>query len=141
MTRLLLALLIFVCAGIHAQAQITKEIITGNWICKDAISVLAEGEEPQLKASLELLKKGFANAHFIFRDDEIFNLKLSADAPPILQEIKFMDNQKWALDSTKNIIDIGRPSVAQMTAKQDGSFLLLEFSDVPLILKMERMVK
>jgi hypothetical protein len=133
--------LICISFSLHAQAQITKDSVAGRWICKEVIATV-EGADPKLKTALETLKKGFLNSQFIFRTDGIFNLKLSSGAPAIMQDMKFLDNRKWSVDTNKNIVHIGTPqeNLMEMGVKQEGSYLLFDLLEMPVILKMEQMI-
>ncbi|AYB30953.1 hypothetical protein [Chryseolinea soli] len=137
------AIIVLIClTGYHqlCAQTLTKEAITGEWLCREATNL---ADDPETKAAMEVMKKGFLNARFIFKTDGIFNLILSKESPAVLKEMDFLNNRKWFFYPDKSMIAIGTPKENLMqifVEEQNGSTIFL-IHETPLALKMEKVQK
>lgn len=92
---------------------------------------------------MEVLKKGFLNSRFIFKTDGIFNLILPKGSPAVLNELDFLNNQKWFFYPDKVMISIGtlKENLMQIFVKKQNGNLIFLIHETPLALEMERVQK
>lgn len=122
---------------LNAQ-QLSKEKITGKWICTKVS--IAGGEElpPEMKPAAEIMIKGFTNAKFILGTDGIFHLEFPQGKPEEMSTLDFLDNKKWFFDDSKNRISIGtlQENLMHIDVTEGEGFLSFALFETPFILKM-----
>lgn len=135
MKNILLIFLLVACYPIFAQ-EITADSLKGEWICREVILTEAVTDS-QMKAIMNMMKKGFVNARFIFRSDGILNFKLAKEAPAEMAELVFLDNKKWKYVPETRMIMI-HPQIMDIEVKREAGFLNFLLEETPLMLRMER---
>ena len=119
--------------SVFAQ-QFTADSLKGEWVCKEAV-VTETITDAQMKQITAMLKKGFVNSRFIFREDEIVNFYLPKDAPAKMKDLVFLDNKKWRYDSEIGLISID-PQIMEIKVTKGDGFLTFQLEEIPLSLKM-----
>ncbi|SHG96123.1 hypothetical protein SAMN04488109_2648 [Chryseolinea serpens] len=138
-----LIIFLFILAGCHrlyAQESLTKEALYGEWLCREVTNL---ADDPETKAVMETMKKGFLNSRFIFKTDGTFNLIFPKESPAVVKEMSFLNNRKWFFYPDKSMISIGtlKENLMQIFVKEQNGKLIFLIYETPLALEMEKMPK
>jgi hypothetical protein len=97
-------------------------------------------EDPETKAAMEVMKKGFLNSRFIFKADGVFNLILPKESPAVMKELDFLSNRKWFFYLDKSMISIGtlKENLMQIFVKEENGNMIFLIYETPVALKMEK---
>lgn len=135
------SVLIVLCLVINSPlySQLTKQEITGVWICKDVLVSDEEKLSPEFKTAAETAKKRFVNAKFTFGTNGIFNLELPKDKPEVMNTFDFVDNKKWFVSGNRISIGTPRENLMHMDVTKGDGFFSFALYETPLILRMEKM--
>ncbi|HPM31613.1 MAG TPA: hypothetical protein PLJ60_14860 [Chryseolinea sp.] len=132
---------VFLLSGVSAKAQsIHRDSIAGVWTCVEAklpegLKIPAEEVE-----AINMLKLAIVKSKFLFKTNGLFEWQFQKDAPAVFQQIDFLNNQKWSVDSNKRMIYIGAPSenLMQIIIHEKEGIVYFVIPDTPLLLRMKK---
>lgn len=131
---------VFLLAAISVQSQsIQRDSLAGVWVCAEAtmpdgLKIPADEME-----GLNLLKVAIVKSKFLFKTNGLFEWQFQKGAPAVLQQMDFLNNQKWSVDAA-GLIHIGDPkeNLMQITIRERAGIVYFILSDTPLLLRMQK---
>jgi hypothetical protein len=137
MKQILFFLAVLVFNPLSAQ-KLVRDSLIGKWICQEVDLIGDEKVDAKTKSAFEMMKQALVNAEFTFGEDGIFTLKLPANTPPEMNEMKFLDNRKWFYDQHNNKVSIGtrQENIAQINVIWRNNSMIFQLEGVPLELHM-----
>ena len=132
---------VLLLAGVSAKSQsIHRDSIAGVWTCveanlPEALKIPAEEVE-----AMNMLKLAIVKSKFLFKTNGLFEWQFQKGTPAVFQQIDFLNNQKWSVDSNKRMIHIGEPreNLMQITIHEKEGIVYFVLSDTPLLLRMKK---
>jgi hypothetical protein len=131
-------LIILFCSIPLLGQQISKQQITGIWVCTKVAADSTMRVSAEEQAPLETMKKAFINSMFKFGADGFFKLDLPEAKLEVTNNMDFLKNKKWFFNEKTNTISIGPPVENLMHIKIESGegFMHFFITDIPLILRM-----
>jgi hypothetical protein len=131
-------LIILFCTIQLSAQQISKQQMTGIWVCTKVAVDSTMRVSAEERAPLETMKKAFINSTFKFGADGLFKLDLPEAKLEVTNSMEFLKNKKWFFNEKTNTISIGPPAENLMHIKivSGDGFVHFFITDIPLILRM-----
>lgn len=132
--------IVLILASAYAKAQtISRDSVAGVWTCIEATfpgGVKIPADEVE---TMNVLKSAIVNSKFLFKATGLFEWQFPKGAPAVFQQIDFLNNQKWSIDSSDLVI-IGDPkeNLMQIAIRGEAGKTFFILSDTPLLLKMKK---
>ena len=142
MPRLLLLTTILLLTTTLSQAQvISRDSLMGAWVCKK--TVMAEEftfTDAEMKIVNEKIVALLTGSTMLFKKNGLFEWKFPSNAPPGAKEMQYLNGKEWIIDTTNDVIHIGKPSENLMMfriAQESGTTYFI-IDDFPVKLQVEK---
>lgn len=142
--KLVLALILLLTNSRHILAQTLKsEDIVGTWKVVNAelnAEVKKELDAAGLKKA-EQMRVAFIGTLFTFNANHVFNIKFPPNSPDFINELTFLNNNKWKIDNQGNIL-VGSEkdgySLMRMQVYTQGGKKYLVMEETFLVLEIKQ---
>ncbi|WKZ61664.1 MAG: hypothetical protein QY309_09235 [Cyclobacteriaceae bacterium] len=132
---------IVLLAAISARSQsMQRDSLVGVWICveatiPDGLNISAEEME-----AINVFKSALVKSKFLFKTNGLFEWQFQKGTPAMFQELSFLNNQKWSIDTKGDLIHIGDPkeNLMQVRIREKAGIVYFILSDTPLLLRMKK---
>lgn len=132
---------IVLLAAISARSQsMQRDSLAGVWICveatiPDGLKISAEEME-----AINVFKLALVKSKFLFKTKGLFEWQFQKGTPAVFQELSFLNNQKWSIDTKEDLIHIGDPkeNLMQIMIREKAGIVYFILSDTPLLLRMKK---
>lgn len=124
-----------------ANAQtLQRDSIAGVWVCEEASMPKDVKVDAEEAAALNVLKGAIVNSKFLFKANGLFEWKFPKGVPAAFQQMDFLNNQKWSVDTKVNLIHVGDPkeNLMQIAIREKAGIVYFMLSDTPLLLRMRK---
>lgn len=138
MKKLLFLLCLIGYAPLFSQT-LNRDSLVGAWTCKDVFFNTQQKMSAMDERGLDLTKKGFTTAKFVFGANGVFTLQLPKGAPPeIVEMMSFLNKKPWSFDPANNTILIGTPkeNLMELIVHQENAVVTFLMDETPLSLWM-----
>jgi hypothetical protein len=101
----------------------------------DGLKISAEEME-----AINVFKSALVKSKFLFKTNGLFEWQFQKGTPAMFQELSFLNNQKWSIDTKGDLIHIGDPkeNLMQIMIREKAGIVYFILSDTPLLLRMKK---
>jgi hypothetical protein len=132
---------IVLLAAISARSQsMQRDSLAGVWICVEATIPVGLKISAEEMEAINIFKSALVKSKFLFKSNGLFEWQFQKGTPAVFQELSFLNNQKWSIDTKEDLIHIGDPkeNLMQIMIREKAGIVYFILSDTPLLLRMKK---